>query len=175
MGSLYIYSHIIQVNMIVIKIFFICQYHKIPWLTLIPKAVRTFKRWSETLKLKLLKKKMFKKCQEDALWCKTFKIMMLIVCTCIQVTFMGWPAQIRCRFNFCKSWKPISVKLWVFFLSLNLLNFGKHVRIHALIIMFSYNLNGIWHWNTNNENAVSSMLIKCRDYLVQTMEKHGNT
>lgn len=43
-GSLYIYSHLIQVNMIVIRIFFICQYHKIPWLTLIPKAVRTFKR-----------------------------------------------------------------------------------------------------------------------------------
>jgi len=27
----------------------------------------------------------------------------------------------------------------------------------------------------DNENTVLSMVVKCREYLVQTMEKHGNT
>jgi hypothetical protein len=71
-GSLYIYSHLIQVNIIDIRIFFICQYHKIPGITVIPKAIKTFKRWSETLKVKLLKKN-FRKIPYDA---KTFKIVM---------------------------------------------------------------------------------------------------
>jgi len=29
--------------------------------------------------------------------------------------------------------------------------------------------------NTDNENVVLSMVIKCRDYLVQAMEKYDNT